>query len=685
MLDGGAMERFQPPCTAHGDQVCEIHNCLSNCNELLFDVGMELREKRGGSLSLVSAETSGAKPIPPADPDSYTPCAYLRWLLRTHVCITSLDLCEVELPRFRSASSCAKSYIQVALEALPKTTRLKTLALDLQNNDDEQTRLTTLLPSIRSLEALTCFHSTDAIVDAVSALLKTTTCLTSLVFTGCFEYGQPPKALFDALAANSTLKSLDLRTDWKAAELPGYLGEYLRSNGLITRLTIDDRDADRQELLLGETLVRNSTLSALRIIYVCGGERTAIFLTRILAECATLRNLYIGDVRVAYTNVPEATMTHCAEALAQNQTLEELTLPYSLWCSNNWIAFFALLPRNRHLKKLIVSHDGGTQYATLPRALEALALTDSSARVSFGHYTHGLGVDLMHFKVFSSINISGEESARVYALQRLPALEHFTSLSMDVSAAGERVFRSLAECIRKTTVLRKLSLTVTIPQHPANNNATPSGWTLLFESISANTSVADVEIVSNGNFEYNDRLAGTIGLSRYIARVSFRLNTGDGNATDFVSLLSEAIGDNYSLLKVDFHGSQVGDEARRCLFKILETTRRNSGLVERAAAFRHITRLDRCTAAALEKVSPHPALVRELAEKEGVAAGEMAVMVRSCLSCVEGLHDFMRFTGVVQTCVKCAPPVDGRSMQLQDLNDDCWRLVRRYLRVDDVK
>ncbi|KAL1477258.1 hypothetical protein MTO96_035883 [Rhipicephalus appendiculatus] len=60
-------------------------------------------------------------------------------------------------------------------------------------------------------------------------------------------------------------------------------------------------------------------------------------------------------------------------------------------------------------------------------------------------------------------------------------------------------------------------------------------------------------------------------------------------------------------------------------------------------------------------------------------------MIRSRLRSVEGLHDFMRLTGVVKECVTCAPPVDGCRMQLQDLNDDCWRLVRRYLSFDDVK
>ncbi|KAL1469685.1 hypothetical protein MTO96_040920 [Rhipicephalus appendiculatus] len=84
-------------------------------------------------------------------------------------------------------------------------------------------------------------------------------------------------------------------------------------------------------------------------------------------------------------------------------------------------------------------------------------------------------------------------------------------------------------------------------------------------------------------------------------------------------------------------------------------------------------------------VSRRPALVRVLAEKEGIAANEMSGMLRSHLSSVEGLHGFMRVTGVVKESVTCLPPADGCSVQLPDLNNDCWRLVRRYLSFHDVK
>ncbi|KAL1478367.1 hypothetical protein MTO96_035065 [Rhipicephalus appendiculatus] len=485
------------------------------------------------------------------------------------------------------------SHSQVVLPELPENSRLKKLTLHFYRDDAVQTQITTLLTRLRTLGRaeitfIRC-RNTDALVNAVSALLTSTTSLTSLVFEASHHQSQPPKTFIDALVANSTLKSVELTTHWMTAEPPGHLGEYVRSNRLLTSLSVYGYDVDHKELLLDEAVIHNGTLSTLQAFSVCGGEESVRFLTRILGECAALKKLHIAWARQPYAKISGATLTRCAEALAENKTLEVLTLPYSFWHSSNWIAFFALLPRNKHLKKLQVTSRDIKEYETLPDVLEALAQSDSLARVTFGDYILRLGVNLMHFRVFSSIGIFGEESVQVNALQRLHTLCHFTRVTLNLSDAGERVFSALAKYIRETTVLRELSLTVTSSYLPPN---TSTGWTLLFESMSSNASVSDLDIYSNGNFEYNDHLARIIGHSRYITRVKFMINSVYGNATNFVFLLSETTGDNCNLLKVNLLGAKVGIEAKRCLFTIRETTRRNSGLVERAAAFNQTTQLD---------------------------------------------------------------------------------------------
>ncbi|KAH6943309.1 hypothetical protein HPB50_019421 [Hyalomma asiaticum] len=674
--EGG--ENFGPPCAGPNDQICPIINCLRKFNELLFEIGMQLREQTGGSLSLVCFEPYEVYLLPPTGARLYQANTFLRWLLKTHVCITSLELVDVEV----------KWNSRIFLEELSDNCRLKKLTLKFYKDDTVKTCIYALLPKLRGLEELSCICEGSmmyVLEDALSALLRNTTCLTSLLLDARVRSGRLRKALIDALSANSTLKTLELFTNWTTAEPSEEAREYIRNNGLLTSLTVSGSELDRQDLLLVECLVRNDTLSALYVSNLCGGERTARFLTRILSECAALKKLTVGSVQDPYISIPEAAMTLCAEAMARNEALRELELPYSLWHQKNWIAFFSFLPRNGCLKKLDVTHGERTDYETFPAVLEALEQTNTSVRVSFGHCTSASGAHLMHYKVFSSLRLSGEESVQVCALQKLRALDHFTRLSVDVSKADEHLFSSLANYIRGTTALQDLELTVTRPQGSVNAVCS-SCWITLFQSISANTSIAELEIFSSGSFAYNDHLVRTVALSKTITRVSLFLNIRNGQATDFISLLASAIIDSFCVLEVLLYGAKVDAEAVCSLFAVRETTRRNCGLVVRAVdMIDRTTPLDWYTAVTLEKVSRHPALVREVAKKKDIAVEDVTRILRTRLESVQGLHGFMRITGVVKNYVTCAPPVHGSSTQLEHLNSDCWRLLRRYLSIDDVK
>ncbi|KAH6927744.1 hypothetical protein HPB50_007715 [Hyalomma asiaticum] len=87
---------------------------------------------------------------------------------------------------------------------------------------------------------------------------------------------------------------------------------------------------------------------------------------------------------------------------------------------------------------------------------------------------------------------------------------------------------------------------------------------------------------------------------------------------------------------------------------------------------------------ALERVYSHAGLLEELAEELSLSVGQATSMVRQGLRPIEGLHDFMRLAGVVRDRVVCEPRHDGRP-QLDTINEYCWRLVRRYLVLDDVR
>ncbi|KAH7968475.1 hypothetical protein HPB52_008553 [Rhipicephalus sanguineus] len=77
-------------------------------------------------------------------------------------------------------------------------------------------------------------------------------------------------------------------------------------------------------------------------------------------------------------------------------------------------------------------------------------------------------------------------------------------------------------------------------------------------------------------------------------------------------------------------------------------------------------------------------LLEDLAELVNISVAEIGRVAHRHLQRTASLHDFMRITGVVKERVVCRARDDGR-MQLEDLSDDCWALVRQYLTLDDVE
>ncbi|KAL1470068.1 hypothetical protein MTO96_024624 [Rhipicephalus appendiculatus] len=116
----------------------------------------------------------------------------------------------------------------------------------------------------------------------------------------------------------------------------------------------------------------------------------------------------------------------------------------------------------------------------------------------------------------------------------------------------------------------------------------------------------------------------------------------------------------------------------------METTWRNSGLVPRAARIKQASQSDRYVTRAVDCVSRYPGLLDEVARSAKLEQAELAVLVRDRLMAIQSMDGFMRFVGVVKERVICHS-ADNDGMQLDDLNEDCWRHVRWYLVSDDVK
>ncbi|KAH7968471.1 hypothetical protein HPB52_008549 [Rhipicephalus sanguineus] len=88
---------------------------------------------------------------------------------------------------------------------------------------------------------------------------------------------------------------------------------------------------------------------------------------------------------------------------------------------------------------------------------------------------------------------------------------------------------------------------------------------------------------------------------------------------------------------------------------------------------------------ALERICKrHAELLEDLAELVEVSVAEIGGMAHRHLRRTASLDAYMRITGVVKERVVCRPRDDER-IQPDDLGEDCWEMVRRFLMLDDVE
>ncbi|KAH7968987.1 hypothetical protein HPB52_013530 [Rhipicephalus sanguineus] len=246
------------------------------------------------------------------------------------------------------------------------------------------------------------------------------------------------------------------------------------------------------------------------------------------------------------------------------------------------------------------------------------------------------------------------------------------------------VCSALAEYVQSTSVLRKLEART---GRSDEQGFSDEWWHIIVRSLSRNKSIRELTFnVDDMSVSNVESLAETVKASRNIRKLTF----GDMNMLSlraFVKRLSADIVQNRTLLDVVLEGwlYQGGLDAFRNVFAISEVTRRNSDLLAAAAAFPKATEVDRRSTAALERIYKlHAELLEDLAELVDVSAAEIGAMAHRHLQRTASLDEYMRTTGVVKERVKCHPR-DDRRMQLDDLGEDCWALVRRFLMLDDVE
>ncbi|KAH7970734.1 hypothetical protein HPB49_014913 [Dermacentor silvarum] len=680
-----------PPCTATPDSTCQIVEHLSKLNELLFHAELELRELSAPCGQLSLASLAEKNPCIPRDSEKIVnqAVALVHRLLKTHSCVLHVHI-HHRVFAFHEAMICD------ALKCNPST---RLLNIDFRAYVVKQD-LDDVFCSLKHLEELECLAhgACDDVSSALSTVFRVCTSLTTLKIAELRMTGSTAKPFVAALKGNSTLKELSMHGSVICEAGRGEFAQYLRDTTSLTTLSVAADELSRRNCFnwMAEGLLLNKTIKKVRLNNVLFDQDNAELAARIFTGNEVIRSFNVEYLPPVLSLQPITDYNFWYAPLCTNETLEELSLPFSIWNSAQWVDFFWTASRKQSLKKLIIS-----VHATAHRNLRALckALKESGAeeKVSLGTYFVYHDWDLMYSKAFSDVDMFCFGNVMGQLPRMLLAFTHITSVRFSIRMGDVALVSAIAAYIGAATSLRKLRLALYSDDGDTEHDMITS-WTEIVESLARNTTIkglcVHVDIDSDDSDEEDgvgdvleqyqvQRLAQVIGSRRNIRTVYFGAEQA-GVVGAFLRRFSKDITDNYSLVHVTLSGV-LDTESAQDGFKVRDTARRNCGLVTRAVQFARGRALDRHCAIALEQVWRNAALLEELAEQLSVSVDEASATVRRGLRSMEGLHDFMRLARVVRDGVVCVPSRDDGGPRLDTLNDDCWRLVRRYLMIGDVR
>lgn len=660
------------PCTATEQRTCQIVPRLSLCNELLCHARLQLREVCAGhgQLSLVDAQI---RSFPrPTKEEQVQAAALAYWLVTTHRCIASVDI------------SVFDGHDQLTCDALYVNSSVKTLKFDSGSIRIRQNlfRFVSLLGNVEELEC-TAFRGSvdDCLVGALGCLLRFTTSLRSLKLSMLPLGREGAAQLSEALRANCTVQELAVHAS--VAHCFRFR-EYLQRTTQLASLKVctgmESRKWPLEPILIG--LLENVSLTDATFRDFVLEWECAELVFRVLAQNPFLHAFHVIISRCYPFLEPERNYTLWVAALSKSRALREVTLPMDILRPQQWETVFKALSANKSVEKMTLEMDDIIQRSPVPQVCRAIRESGAEGRVFLGTVITN-DISVLSCKASTEPVICGSRFPRnsdqlLIALRSLPSFGHMTSLSLQLEVcyfAGD-LLSAITDFISSTVTLQKLSV-------QSYGQETSDFWKDIIQSVSRNSSIWNLELTSHTFSNENaERFADVVNASRTISTLGHNA-LQPCETVAFLRRLSEAVQDNYTLLNINFRGEVVRESTRNWITAV-DTARRNSGLVALAAQFVAGSRRDRCCAQALELVHRHPALLKEVVKLSSVTKTEASAMVRKSLSDIGSMLAFMKMAGIVQCRLACHPRKGGR-MQLDDLNDDCLRVLRKYLKISDVR
>ncbi|KAL3242304.1 hypothetical protein MRX96_021232 [Rhipicephalus microplus] len=326
---------YKLPCTADEHRSCQIVPHLSTWNEFLFQVRMEIRVVIGAwrQLSVLSFDC----PELPNDGNAHLHqiAMLLHWLLRTHHCVKS----------FCASPSRFKTYQWLFRDALLKSSSIEILKLDFTRFDvcKNVCNIVAAAHCVKELELHSDGLSTAGVVSALSTVLKITNTLVILKISHVIMTRPDADEFFRSLAENKTLRELSVNESAfsEASVASRTLFANLLEREDTTRALAISKGSEvwyRYTFMptalpmrwILKSLLANRTVTSLNLAYVVIDGESARLLRALFKQSKILRKFCFASSTMDLRFQTRLTFDCWIETLAENDSLQELTLPFGI-------------------------------------------------------------------------------------------------------------------------------------------------------------------------------------------------------------------------------------------------------------------------------------------------------------------------------------------------------------------
>ncbi|KAL1473259.1 hypothetical protein MTO96_022398 [Rhipicephalus appendiculatus] len=295
----------QLSCTATPESSCVLVDHLSMLNELFFCAEVELRETPDG-------------------------CSQLSL---THSCIDRVHIDNAML----------SEYGQLIFDALKHSLSIRALSIDIRGSVANK-YVDDALRSLERLEELECLalSSCDELWPSLPSIVRIRSSLTTLKIAELRLRSSRARDLVAALRENSTLKELSIHGSVICEAGRGEFADYLKTNTSLITLSIGADDVSRRNCFnwMAEGLIVNEVIKNVNLTNILFDRVNAQLAAWIFGENKIIRSFNMVYCPQALSLQPSTDYNLWLAPLSNNDTLEELSLPFSIWNPEQWADFF---------------------------------------------------------------------------------------------------------------------------------------------------------------------------------------------------------------------------------------------------------------------------------------------------------------------------------------------------------